>query len=297
MINYSTNERRAITRMSTEAGGVLIVAADQRNSMKAVMNHPDGAASISTEELRNAKFDLVRFLGNAAPAILLDPEVAVPQVIDEDVLSRDTALVVGMDASGYETVSGLRYTKYVDGVSVTTVKRLGGDLGKMLFYLRPDVQPFDSRVGKEMRELVQESAREDVLTIIEILTYRLDGEEESEYRSIFPRLVADSAHFAVECGAKFLKLPYPGSAAACAAVTEAAQGVPWAVLSAGVDFETFVEQVDAAVSAGAIGAMAGRALWKDALDMSSEQREQKLGTLALPRLRTLESTINSARKC
>jgi tagatose 1,6-diphosphate aldolase len=36
-----------------------------------------------------------------------------------------------------------------------------------------------------------------------------------------------------------LKLQYPGSAEACAAVTAAAAGVPWAVLSAGVDHTTF----------------------------------------------------------
>lgn len=117
MSSLNTTERRALARISTEAGGMLIVAADQRNSMKAVMNAPDGPDSISTDALRAAKADLVTHLANHAPAILLDPEVAVPQVIDEGVLGRDTALVVGMDASGYETVDGLRFTRFVDGVT------------------------------------------------------------------------------------------------------------------------------------------------------------------------------------
>ena len=67
---------------------------------------------------------------------------------------------------------------------------------------------------------------------------------------------------------KVLKLQYPGSAEACAAVTKAAAGVPWAVLSAGVDHETFIGQVRTAIANGASGAMAGRSLWKDSLSIS-----------------------------
>ena len=89
--------------------------------------------------------------GNHAPAILLDPEVALPQVVDDATLARGTALVVGMDASGFETVDGLRYTRYVDGVTARAVRELGGDVAKMLFYLRPDRQGADSRVGDEIR--------------------------------------------------------------------------------------------------------------------------------------------------
>ena len=45
-----------------------------------------------------------------------------------------------MDASGYETVDGLRYTRFVPGVTARRVRELGGDVAKMLFYVRPDRQ-------------------------------------------------------------------------------------------------------------------------------------------------------------
>jgi tagatose 1,6-diphosphate aldolase len=96
----------------------------------------------------------------------------------------------------------------------------------------------------------------------------------------------------VAAGAKVLKLQYAGSAEGCAAVTAAAQGVPWAVLSAGVDHETFVVQVRAAVENGARGAMAGRSLWKDSLSISSDTREDLLTGRALPRLLELEAVID-----
>lgn len=151
----NTLERRSMAKISSPGGKMLIVAADQRNSMKAVMpDAPDGAGSVTKEQLADVKADLVRYLANNAPAILLDPEVALPRIVDEGVLSRDTALVVGLDASGFDTVDGLRYTKYVDGVTARTVRQLGGDVAKILFYLRSDQQPADSRVGDEIRELV-----------------------------------------------------------------------------------------------------------------------------------------------
>jgi tagatose 1,6-diphosphate aldolase len=295
MNELTTLERRGMAAISTPAGRMLIVAADQRNGMKAVMTDaPDGPGSITAEELAGAKSDLVRYLGNHAPAILLDPEVALPQVVDDATLSRDTALVVGMDASGFETVDGLRYTRYVDGVTARGVRELGGDVAKMLFYMRPDRQGADSRVGDEIRGLVKACEEEGLLLIVEVLTYRLENEGEEQYLAAFPQLVADAARIAVECGAKVLKLPYPGSAEGSAAVTAAASGVPWAVLSAGVDHETFIKQVDIAVANGASGAMAGRSLWKDSLSVSSEVRKDLLTSRALPRLRELAAVIDGA---
>jgi len=117
---------------------MLIVAADQRNGMRAAMS--DAPEEVSTAELAAAKADLVRYLANNAPAILLDPEVALPAVVDDGVLVRGTSLVVGMDASGFETVGGLRHTRLVPGMTARRVRELGGDAAKMLWYLRPDRQ-------------------------------------------------------------------------------------------------------------------------------------------------------------
>jgi sulfofructosephosphate aldolase len=294
MNDLNTLERRGLAAISTAEGNMLIVAADQRNGMKAVMTDaPDGPGSVTAQQLADAKADLVRYLGNHAPAILLDPEVALPRVVDDGTLSRETALVVGMDASGFETVNGLRHTRYVEGVTPRVVRDLGGDVAKMLFYMRPDRQGTDSRVADEIRDLVKACSAEGLLLIVEILTYQLDGESDEDYRAAFPGLVADSARISVACGAKVLKLQYPGSAEASAAVTEAADGVPWAVLSAGVDHETFIKQVRTAVANGASGAMAGRSLWKDSLAISPRTRESLLTGRALPRLKELAAAVNN----
>ena len=131
MTELTTLERRGMAAISTPDGRMLIVAADQRNGMKAVMNDaPDGPGSITAGQLADAKSDLVRYLGNHAPAILLDPEVALPLVVDDGTLARDTALVVGLDASGFETVDGLRFTRFVEGMNPHVARELGGDVGE-----------------------------------------------------------------------------------------------------------------------------------------------------------------------
>ena len=294
MNSLTTLERRGMSAISTPGGHMLIVAADQRNGMKAAMTDaPGGAKGISTAELAHAKADLVQYLANNAPAILLDPEVALPAIVDEGVLGRNTALVVGMDASGFETVDGLRFTRYVDGVTPRRVRELGGDVAKMLFYTRPDRQGPETVVADQIRELVKACAAEGLLLIVELLTYQLEDESDEDYRAAFGTLVADGAKLAVECGAKVLKLQYPGSAQACQAVTAAAAGVPWAVLSAGVDHETFIEQVAVAMANGASGAMAGRSLWKDSLSISTDTRQDYLTNRALPRLRELNAVIDA----
>ena len=86
--------------------------------------------------------------------------------------------------------------------------------------------------------------------------------------------------------------PYPGSARGQCCRHRGGRGVPWAVLSAGVDHETFIRQVEVAVANGASGAMAGRSLWKDSLAVSPEVRENLLTSRALPRLRELANVVD-----
>ncbi|WP_119695927.1 tagatose-bisphosphate aldolase [Microbacterium halotolerans] len=291
MNELTTLERRALSRLTTPGGGMLIVAADQRNSMKKVMT--DDPQTVDRAGLAAAKADLVSHLGNRAPAILLDPETALPEIVDDGVIAPETGLVVALDASGFaETDEGLRRTRYIDGMSPRRVRELGGDAAKMLFYLRPDQGAAEDEVITAIRDLVAAANDEGVLLIVEILTYRLPGESEDEYAAAFGGLIEQATRICVEQGVKVLKIPYPGSAEASDAVHAAAQGVPWAVLSAGVDHATFVGQVRTAVRHGSAGAMAGRSLWKDCLSTSADEREQRLTGVAAVRAAELAEVID-----
>jgi tagatose-1,6-bisphosphate aldolase len=271
------------------SGRMLVVAMDQRNSMLSLIQVPGEATA---DDLVNAKLDLVAHLGNEAPALLLDPTTVVPQVITEGVLSPDCALMVGMDATGYEPgADGLRKSRVVEGVDARRVRAVGGSVAKLNVYMRPDREGPDSHPARLIRSVVEDCAREDVLLVVEILTYALADESAEEYGAIAPGLIAQAAAMARGLGARVMKLQYPGSREACAAVTKALGDVPWAVLSGGVDHATFLANLRSALEGGASGAICGRSLWKDCLLGDRAATAQKLREVAVPRLREVQAVL------
>ena len=125
-----------------------------------------------------------------------------------------------------------------------------------MVFLRPDREDLDGYTAQLVRAALEDCRRENVLCVIEAMTYRLEDETPRHSRAATD-LVRESAVFLEACGTKLPKLEYPGSPAACEAVS-AAITTPWAVLSAGVDHEEFRDQLSASVRGGAAGFIAGR---------------------------------------
>jgi tagatose-1,6-bisphosphate aldolase len=67
--------------------------------------------------------------------------------------------------------------------------------------------------------------------------------------------------------------------------------VPWAVLSAGVDHAHFLPQIETAMANGASGVIGGRALWKDCISLDETVMQERLTTIALPRLREIQALL------
>ena len=297
----TTSERRAYRQVCGANGLMIVVAADQRGGMRKVLADTDAEReAIDEARLGIVKAAIVRHLANKASAVLLDPVCAVPAVVDEDVLARDVGLLIGLDASGYDTdAGGYRLSRLVPDVTARRVRELGGTGAKLLVYLRPDRADANEHNMRIVRDCVADFAAEDVLLVVEILTYRLEDESEADYRAAHPGLIVECARMALEAGSKVLKLPYPGTAGACRAITElcggapSAGGVPWAVLSAGVDHATFVEQVRTAMEGGASGVIAGRALWKDCISLDADECARRLEGIASERLREIERVIDA----
>ena len=73
---------------------------------------------------------------------------------------------------------------------------------------------------------------------------------------------------------------------ACVAITDLSP-CPWTLLSAGINFELFCRQVEVACRAGASGFIAGRAVWKDGLNLPENQLKSWLDTTAADRIATI----------
>lgn len=295
----TTSELRGYQQICDSDGFMLVVAADQRGGMRKLLAKEESEQKkITTAMLGRVKGDIVRYLANvAASCILLDPVCAVPGVVQDAILSRSTGLLVGLDDSGWdETPEGFRLSKLCPGITARRVRELGGTGAKLMVYLRPDAEGANEYNLKIIHDCIADFASEDLLLVVEILTYQLNGESDADYAARFPSIIVDCTRLALECGSKVLKMPYPGTAEACARITALCDHVPWAVLSAGVNHETFIRQVEIAMAHGASGIIAGRSLWKDCIDLDSSVTAERLTRLAVPRLRELKAALAVHRK-
>lgn len=298
MNRMTTAERRGYQQICSEDGAMMVIACDQRGGMRSLLAaDPEEQAKIGNDILGHTKADITRYLASEASCVLVDPICAVPQLVDEGILDRDTALLIGLDASGWDTSpEGYRISKLVDGVDARKVRTLGGTGGKIMVYLRSDAHQANTHNIATLKQVIDDFAREDLLLVVEFLTYRLDGETTEDYQAKIPELIQGGTKICLELGSKVLKLPYPGSAESCATVTRIAGEVPWAVLSAGVDHETFLGQVETAVANGASGVIAGRSLWKDCISLDRAVTRKRLETVAVPRLRQLQAIVARRRE-
>jgi tagatose-1,6-bisphosphate aldolase len=82
---------------------------------------------------------------------------------------------------------------------------------------------------------------------------------------------------------------------ACREVSSASI-TPWILLSAAVDYETFLRQVTVACHAGASGIAVGRAVWKEAVTLDGDERMKFLHTTARDRLSRLSSLCYALAK-
>ncbi|WP_426816894.1 tagatose-bisphosphate aldolase [Winslowiella sp. 2C04] len=298
MNKMTTAERRGYQMICDATGSMMVVACDQRGGMRTLLAAtPEEQAGISNEILGHTKYDITQYLAAEAGCVLVDPICAVPGIIDEGVVPRNTGLLVGLDASGWDTSpQGYRISKMVEGINARKVRELGATGGKIMIYLRTDTPEANSANLQTLRDVIADFAREDLFLVVEFLTYPLENESKEEYQRKIPQLIQDGCQACIDCGAKVLKIPYPGTEEACARVTEICGDIPWAVLSAGVDHSTFLKQVDISLSNGASGVIAGRSLWKDCISLDREVSREKLSSIAVSRLRDIQQLLIKYRQ-
>ena len=224
--------------------------------------------------------------------MLLDPDVSLPQIVDQELLARDVGLIVRIEADGCEVRDGLRESQMISDLGAQGARALGAVAAKIMVFLRADREDLDGYTAQMVRAALEDCRQADLLCVMELMTYRLEDETPEEFTALKEDLVVDGAVLLQECGSKVLKLEYPGSAAGCQRVTDALD-VPWAVLSAGVDHDAFCVQLRDAMDGGADGFIAGRSLWKEAVGRPSEERRRFLGEVGRRRMEQMLGIVDS----
>ena len=287
----TTAERRALQQLMTPGGRFAVIAADHGQPLVDML---DGLGLSSAPEAQRAfKADLVDTVGRDASAVLLDPDVSLPEVVDRGLVARDVGLIVRIEADGHEEEDGLRQSQMIPGLGAAGARALGATAAKIMVFLRADREDLDGYTAQMVRSALEDCRRADLLCVMELMTYRLDDESPEDFAARKEDLVAEGAVLLQECGSKVLKLEYPGSAAGCRRITDALE-VPWAVLSAGVDHAAFCDQLRNSMDGGADGFIAGRSLWKEAVGKPDAERRQFLDGVARKRMEEMLVIVDAA---
>jgi sulfofructosephosphate aldolase len=286
----TTAEIAALARIADSGGRLAVIAADHGDPLVEMLEAAGLPAGADAQ--RAIKYDIVDTVGRDASAVLLDPDVSVTEIVERGALARDVGLLVRIEADGFDTVGGLRRSRLIAGLGAAGARERGATAAKVMVFVRPDCEDLDGYAAELVRAALDDCRREQLLCVIEAMTYRLDHETPAAFAARRGDLIRDSAVLLEACGAKLLKLEYPGSLAACEAVS-AAISTPWAVLSAGVDHGAFCEQLGLSIEGGAAGFIAGRSLWKESVGMAPEERRAFLDGTVRRRFEQLLAVLDA----
>ncbi|NDJ59984.1 MAG: tagatose 1,6-diphosphate aldolase [Chloroflexi bacterium] len=287
---------RGLKTTSSDQSIFTIVAFDQRGSYRKML--PENT---TYNEAVRIKRTIVSALSVRASAFLLDAQYGLHPALD---MSGSCGLLLSYEKSGYTGDSTYRRVAFDPDWTLAKIKRVGASAVKMLVYYHPDAGELADELDQLIANVANDCHQLDLPLFLEPMSYSIDatiGKDSDAFAKIRPQVVRDTAKRLSKAGADILKLEFPHDAAfnqdldewraACEAIsTDCA--VPWVLLSAGVDFETFAQQAQIACEAGASGFLAGRAIWKEAVTMTDAERAQFLEVTALPRLEQLITTAH-----
>ena len=287
---------RGIKATSTPGHTFAILAFDQRNNYRRLL--PDGS---TFQDAAAIKRETATVMSNYASAVLLDPTYGPEAAMH---MSGHCGLIMALEESGYSGDSTYRRTEFDPDWTVNKIKSVGAAAVKLLIYYHPDSGTLADELDALVRDVRDQCHAQDIPLFLEPLTYSLDAsipKASQAFAEIRPRLVRETAARLSRLEPDVLKIEFPIDATfntdhrawaeACAAISETCS-VPWALLSAGVDFEVFEEQVQVACQQGASGFIGGRAIWKECVGMALSERQQFLAGTATTRIQRLIEIAN-----
>ena len=298
MKNLTVGKIRGLQQISRRSGVFIMCAMDHRSGLISMM---EGAQHDVPDYngIVEMKLDMCTAMGHHASGILLDPEYGAAQCLTSNALSGRTGLLVSIEATGYEPDPKGRITTLLKDWGVDKIKRMGASAVKILLYYRPDIRKLADKQLKLVEKVAAECIKYDIPFLVEPKTYRVEGEkmDSAEFAGKLPDMVIETAREITKLPVDVLKAEFPADlkyekdvsklTEYCRRLDGASQ-IPWVILSAGVDFATFRNQVTIACKAGASGFLGGRAIWQEAMELvSREERVKFFKTVAVERLQEL----------
>ncbi len=281
---------RGLDTLATDEGVFAILAIDHRDSLRVVL--PGEAAD---EDIVQIKIDLLSGVGSIASGAMLEPEFSIPQAVQAGAISGNTGFFAALEAQGYLADPWAGPTTMMPGWDLADAKRLQASGAKLLLPFHPDRHVHAAAQVEVCRQTAVRCAEMDIPLLVEPVAFGMEGPDRR-------RIVVDSVRQLTDTGLDVLKLEFPGDpddpsgwADACAEVTETATK-PWVLLSSGVTFEAYEQQLAAAFAAGCSGFTGGRAIWREAAVAELADRPAAIADLVVPRMQQLRAlAVETAR--
>lgn len=293
MKTISFGKYRSLSQVATSSFTFSILALDHRNNLRNAMN-PGNPEVVTDIDLSSFKSEVVAHVGPMASSILLDPEVGAFQSIANGSLPGDKGLICAIEETGYTGDPTARKSQVLPSWSVTKAKKMGASAVKFLVYYHPNSQ-CASQIEQLILEVASDCESQEIPLFLEPLSYSLiKGEKLSQTERQW--VVIETARRLTSLGGDILKAEFPIDVSidqnerswfdACEELSVASE-IPWVLLSASVDYDTYLHQVEVACRAGCSGVAAGRAVWKEAVTSTTEARMDFLSTTARNRMEKL----------
>ena len=270
-----------------------VLAMDQRATLRRMLTAAGRPAG--DDDVRSFKVDVIGALSPLSSGVLTDVEYGVGPVLEAGALADGVGLLIAAEPPEKQKVDGEYLTSTDPERNAAWVTANQGDALKFLLYWNPD-RPVDAggvdlaRIALDVvADIVADCSAAGIPSVIEPLVSFAPGVTVSQTEK--EATVVRSATRLAAAGMDLLKLEWPGDAQACATVSANLGGLPWALLSAGVAYEQFVERTRIALDNGASGFIAGRAIWGEAVELVGQERRAWLAEVAVPRLRGLTELL------
>ena len=297
MKKLTIGKLRGLQQIASPDGLFIICAMDHRGSLQRMIDpaHPE---SVTFEQIVEFKVELCSALAKHSTAVLLDPIYGAAQCISRGVLPGGIGLLVSIESTGYGGGKENRVTELLDDWDVGKIKRLGASAVKILVYYRPDLTELAQKQQKTVAAVAKQCIKYDLPFLVETVSYPIKGEigDAKKLAEAKGQLVVKTAEDMTRLPIDVLKVEFPGdlryqkdkaALELCQRIDQSSQ-VPWVLLSGGVDFDTFLRQVEIACRGGASGFLGGRAIWQEAMEIKdSAERVKFLSTVAVDRVKRL----------
>lgn len=243
-------------KIFTQNNYFFMLALDHRGSFIKL------AKSENEQKLIDYKFDIINSLVYQFSGVLIDANYGFKAytLFNKDILKP---FLLPIEKSGFVDSKEGRLNELETNAS--EIKEKGASGVKLLIYFNKKDKNAKKQI--ELARVVSEQCKQDGAPLFLEIVHYGEAKDVLDTLTIFRQEGISPAVY---------KLEYPGSEKSCKAITEFLEDTPWILLSRGVTFNEFYDQVYTAAKSGCSGFLAGRSLWQDLFELEGDKRKDFL---------------------